>query len=326
MENKYGLEIKNCERYLDKFTSDNTRNGAITVVKKMDAYITYLIDKFDYNLVEHDLSSIQQFEADDVDLFIKRECSGKSETTISNTASILKDMFSFFNNESATYHLSLAYVRTITEVKENKYLTPCEIYECIEQLKNYQDKVLLLFCYLGLYDNGFETIRHIRKENFKPDNTLELDDGRVIELSDYSAEIIYGAIKETSCEKYVFSEGRAASPYKLNNDTPYIIKSKERKGAKEIVTQATLKKRFELISRVVEREEINPVTVKNSKVIYDMVKLEYDNNLGMDINQLVLKEICKEANVRGTIEKLNMSKKKLKSKIIKEIVDGKVVF
>lgn len=306
--------VKNYENYIEKFKTENTKTAAISLINKMDRYI------------KGDLEYIKKISPEEIDLFMIAECTGKSETTISNVISRVKDLCVFFGNKEASSHLTLSYVKEKTHFKETKLLSPAEIQKAIESLVNFQDKVLLLFTYIGLYDNDFETIRHLRKDQFKPNHTLELDNGEVIKFNKYCADIVYGAIKEETNEKNVVSEGRETKPYLLNNDTPYIIKTKLRKGGADIVPAATLKKRFTQIAKVAEDNRIIPVNVKNSKFIYDLVKLEYEQNFGMDINQLELKQYCKDNEMKGTIEKLNMSKKEMKTQILEEIVKKQIFF
>ena len=104
---------------------------------------------------------------DDVDNFLKEDLKGKSPTTIGNTISRIKHLFTFYGCEEETGHLNLYYVKGITNTKEIKYLTPGQVYSLIESLINYQDKALVLMCYMDLYDKDFETIRNAKRDNFK---------------------------------------------------------------------------------------------------------------------------------------------------------------
>lgn len=300
------------EKYLNTLKNENSKAAVMVVLKKLDDFM------------DGDFEKVIKMDDALIALFMKKECSGKSETTISNIIARLKSIFKFYNNYDAVQHLNLAYVKQLTEYKETKYLTPYEIYSMIEKLQNYQDKVLILFIYLDLYNNNFETIRYLKKSQYK-NNKLYLEDGNVLELNEYCSKIINGVIKEDEVEKHVRQEGRASTPYKLN-DTEYIIRSKARKGSAEIVPAYTLKKRFESLSKALEIENISPIIIKNSRLIYDLIKLEYEANCGLDINQIELKNYCKENDMKGSVEKLNISKKELKEKIMNEIIEGKDFF
>lgn len=301
------------EKCLSSIKSENTKNAILAINKKLEKFMESI-----------DIKDIRELTSYDVDTFLKAEYTGKSETTVSNIISRIKILFSYFDNRAAVKHLSLHYFEEITQVKENEYLTPEEVYNIIESLLNYQDKALVLLTYIGLYDNDFNTIRHLRKDQFK-DGILYLDN-KTIKLNSYCKHIIENTIKEEQMEKYIFQEGRKSNPYKLNNDTPYILKSKLRKGSADILPSITLKKRFEIFGRYMGVNKLSAIMLKNSKQIYDIIKLEYEENLGMDINQIALKDYCKENFMTGQVEKLNMAKKKIKFKIIKEIIDGKTFF
>lgn len=300
------------DKYLETVKNENSRAAALVVLKKIDEFL------------DGDFEKIREMDEALVDLFMKKECTGKSETTISNLIARIKGIFKFYENYEAVKHLTLDYIKQLTEFRGMKYFTPYDIYNMIESLQNYQDKALILFIYIDLYDNDFETIRHIKKSQFK-NNELHLDNGTVVRLNEYCSNIIKNAIKEDVVEKYVNAEGRASTPYKLSK-TDYIIRSKERKGGAEIVPAFTLKKRFEALSKSLNIEGVSPITIKNSKLIYDLIKLEYESNCGIDINQVELKNYCRDNNMKGSIEKLNISKKELKEKILTEIIEDKDAF
>lgn len=301
--------------YLKSIKNDNTRAAVTSLIKKIDDYLERVDDgKTIYNMTKID-----------IDLFLKRTLDGKSNTTVASTISRLKDLFKNIGRPEVVEELSLSYVQSIICVKRDLYLSPAEIKHLIDSLINYQDKALVLLVYMGLYDNDFETIRMLREEQFKGDRLI-LDDGREIELNEYCSHIIRQAIKEDTAEKYIFSDGRVAGTYTLNMGTGYIFKTKFRKGGKDILTSATLKKRFDIYGKVMGYTGFSAICVKNSRIIYDLVKLEYEKNFSLDINQIELKSILRENNIKGTIELLNMKKKVLKDKIINEIINGQDSF
>ena len=307
IENKY-------KSYLDTIKGAGTKTAATTLLKKLECYTD-----------EHNISDIQSMKRDDVDNFLKEDLKGKSPTTIGNTISRIKHLFAFYGCEEETGHLNLYYVKGITNTKEIKYLTPGQVYNLIESLINYQDKALVLMCYMDLYDKDFETIRNAKRDNFKG-NKLYLDNDRCIKLNDYCSFIIQKAIEEDVMEKYIFQDGRNVKPYNINTSSPYILTSKERKGKAEILPSITLKKRFEVFAKHSNIDKLSAVMLKNSRIVYEMIKREYEENFGFDINQLEIKNHFKENNIIGQVEVLNMRKKEMKSKIINEIITGKTVF
>lgn len=302
-------------RYLKSIKNDNTRAAVISLIEKINDYL----ENIDSEKTIYDMTKI------DIDLFLKRILNGKSNTTISSIISRMKDLFRNIGNPDAVAHLSLSYVQSIVSVKKDLYLTPSEVKHVIDTLINYQDKALVLLVYMGLYDNDFETIRTLREDQFKGDR-LVLDDGREIKLNEYCSSIIRKAIEEDTAEKYIFTEGRLSSSYELNTGTGYIFKTKKRKGGKDMLSSPTLKKRFDIYGKVMGYDSFPAISIKNSRVIYDLVRLEYDRNFSLEINQLELKDVLKEKNIKGTIELLNMKKKILKDRIINEIINGEDSF
>lgn len=301
--------------YLDTFLSENSRIASTMLIRNLEDYIQ-----------KAKIKRIEDMQDYNIDCFMKGILVGKSSTTISNTISRIKHLFKYYGKEEVVKHLNLNYIKSITNSRKDRYLTPFETYNLIESLINYQDKALVLLCYMGLYDVNFETIRNLKRENLQKDKLI-LEDGREIKLNYYCSEILKRAIKEEEMEKYVFQEGRKAKPYKINADSPYIITSKIRNGgATETIPAITLKKRFELFGKYSGIEKFSPIMVKNSRFIYDLVRLEFEENWGIDINQSELKNYCREEGMSCQIEKLNMAKKEMKLKIINEIITGKTFF
>lgn len=299
-------------KYLESIKNDNTRNSVISLVKELENYMS-MKDK-----------TIEEMDELDLDLFIKRTMNGKSSTSISAFISRIKGLFFAIGKGDLVKDLNLMSVREIINIKRNTYFTPSEIHDIIEKLINYQDKALVLLVYMGLYDNDFDTIRNIQIKDIK-DGYLKIGE-KQIKLNYYCNDILTKASKEIYMEKYVFQENRASSTYELNINSPYLIRSKNRKGGDLKLSSPTLKKRFEVFAKYLGIDNLSPITIKNSRVIYDIIRKEYDENFGLEINQLELKNILKDNNIKGTIEQLNMDKKRLRMKIIDEIISGKTVF
>lgn len=301
--------------YLDTFLYENSKIASTMLIRNLEDYMN-----------KSKIEKIEDMQDYNIDSFMISILTGKSSTTISNTISRIKHLFRYYGKDEIVKHLSLKYIKSITNSREDKFLTPYEMYNLIESLINYQDKALVLLCYMGLYDINFETIRHLKRENLKKDKLI-IDDEREIKLNYYCSEILNRAIKEEEMEKYVFQEGRKAKPYKINVDSPYIITSKIRNGgATETIPAITLKKKFELYGKYSGVEKFSPIMVKNSRFIYDLVRLEFEENYGVDINQEELKNYCREEGKSCQIEKINMAKKDMKLRIINDIITGKTFF
>lgn len=310
--------MKNIETFLETIENQNSLNSNISLIKKMKPFFNV---NTDVELVEE----IKKCTKDELVLFISKECKDKSDTTISNMISRVKKMFKYFNNEDALKDLNLFTIRGIITSKNSEYYTPSDIDRILGDLVNYQDKALVLLTYLGLYDNHFNILSNLKAEDYKKE-TGELkyiQDGfkKALKLTEYGCEIIEGAIKETEMHKYSKYDNRNLKPYKIQINE-YIFRSKERAGSLSKINGTTFKKRYKILKEYLMDDNFVPVTIKNSKVIYDLVKYEYDYNSAQDINQLELKQYLKERGQTGTIELLNMSKKELKPRIIKDIISG----
>lgn len=312
--------LKDLEIYIETIENENTRKAALVVIKKLDKYIEQINEA-----TETKILCVGDLKDYDVESFIKNNSVGKSNTSILNTIAIIKRLLKHYNNEVAAKDLNLNYIRSLIEVRKTQLLTPYEVYLAIAKVENYQEKALILLIYMGLYDKQFDTIRNIKISDINK-YTLKLKDGRIIELNQYCADILKLAAQEKTMVKYSEKSVSYTTPYTLS-DSEYLLRTKARKGGNQgMISIPSLSKRMELISRVVGDDRLTTVNLKQSKVVYDLIKLEFEQNLGEDINQIFLAEYLKENNVSGAIGYLNLYKKELKTKIIEEIIKGKTAF
>ena len=129
--------MDNINYFLSTIKNDNTKAAMESLINKINSYM------------EQKDMTIYDMETIDIDLFIKRELHGKSNTTISATISRIKNLFNGIGKGDVASHLTLNYVKEIVETKQQSYLTPGEIYDITENLINYQDKALVMLLYLG---------------------------------------------------------------------------------------------------------------------------------------------------------------------------------
>lgn len=314
------IEIRreSMKMFLNTITNENSLNSTISLLKKMRSF-------FSVNTDEELENKIRNCSQDELVNFISKECNDKSDTTISNTISRVKKIFKYFENEEALKDLNLFKIKEKVSSKKSQYYLPSDIDSILKELINYQDKALVLLTYLGLYDNDFNTLSNLKATDYNRETGvltyIQDDKTKVLELTELGCEIIEGAIKEDEMHKYIQQDGRNSKPYKIQINE-YIFRSKERAGSLDKVSTATFKKRYKTLKAYLMDDSFVPVTIKNSKVIYDLVRYEYDYNLGEDINQLELKEYLKNRGQAGTIELLNMSKKELKSKMLQDILNN----
>lgn len=303
------------ESYLETIQNENTKKAFMVVMMKLREY-------------EQKIGKLYtEFTKDDIDNFIKTKYRKTSETTLANTISHLKNLYKFIDKEEIVEHLSLNYIREITLYKKHEFYSPDEIKSLVEQLHNAQDKALVMLVYLGLYDENFDTIRHLKESQIK-DGYIELDKNKKIVITDYIQNILYEAMNETFSYKYIERYPKDINAIvQLKENTGYLFRAKKIKNAKkDVISVISLKKKFGTFAKYLREENFSPITIKNSKIIYDLVKMELESNNGFDINQIELKRICKEENKKNCIEQLNVNKKEIKNKIIREIFNNKDLF
>lgn len=303
------------ERYLATITNENTRKAFMLVVTKLKEYELEIGKNY------------TDFTNDDIDNFLRVKYRKSSETTLANVISQLKNVYHFTARKEAVGHLSLNYVRSIMTYKKHEFYSPEEMKSLIDRLHNYQDKALVMLVYLGLYDENFSTIRHLKESQIK-DGYIELENGKHIIITNYAKELLKGAMNETIVYKYIdrFPKDINAR-IQLKEDTGYVFRAKKVKNAKEkTISVVSLKKKFSTFAKYLGEKNFSPIVIKNSKIIYDLVKMELESNNGLDLNQVELKRICKEENKKSCIEQLNVNKKQIKNKIIEEIFSDKDLF
>lgn len=301
-------------RYINSISNENTKKAFITIAQKIEEY------------AKRKNKDFLDFNKDDIDDLIKTQYKKASETTLANLISQLKNFYKFYGKSNIVNHLNLNYVKSIAPYRKHEFFTPEQIYNFIERLHNFQDKALVALTYIGLYDENFETIRHL-KESQIHEGYIDVK-GKKIEISPYIYNILMKAMMETVAYKYIdqFPKDENAKVI-LKENTGYLLRAKKIKNStQDVISLVSIKKKFVAYAKFLGEENFTPITVKNSKTLYDLVKLELELNSGFDINQIELKRICKEENKKACVEQLNVSKKEIKNKIIKDILLNKDVF
>lgn len=301
-------------RYINSISNENTKKAFITIAQKIEEY------------AKRKNKDFLNFNKDDIDDLIKTQYKNASETTLANLISQLKNFYKFYGKSNIVNHLNLNYVKNITPYRKHEFFTPEQIYNFIERLHNFQDKALVALTYIGLYDENFETIRHLKESQIHK-GYIDVK-GKKIEISPYIYNILMKAMMETVAYKYIeqFPKDEKAKAI-LKENTGYLLRAKKIKNSTQnVISLISIKKKFVAYAKFLGEENFTPTTVKNSKTLYDLVKLELELNSGFDINQIELKRICKEENKKACVEQLNVSKKEIKNKIIKDILLNKDVF
>lgn len=298
--------MKTISTYLQTIENENTR--------KATGVSLYKLQKF----CELKNKTMQTLDKSDMKEFLKNNYSGAIVSSVYSNISRLRKALAYFNNESCLEDIDLDFVSSVLSPKRDRLYTPYEITENIEQLLNAQDRCLILFCYLGLYDSNFETIRNLKETDLKGD-TLYLSDNRTIKLNDYCLDIVKSAMKETVYIPYFPNARGEYVEHYLKSNTSHIIRGIDSSKTRDVVSAILLKKRINTFADFLGDKDFTPIAIKNSKTVYDFINKEYKENDNKDINQLELIDYCKKNNIVGCIEHLNVIKKTMRESIVEEI-------
>lgn len=286
------LEIKNI----------NTRMAVLTTYEKLEMYS------------KETGKDIQNFKHEDALDFFQRFYNNKSKTTIANAISNLKYLFEYTGKQEVMEHINLYTMYKTISIKKNTYFTPREIYEIVNTVPNFQDKALILLCYLRLYDTHYETIQNLKESNIK-ENYIEYKNKKVY-ITEFVSDIFKKAKEETENVSYVTDR-----MFLLKDRNGYFLRNKKsNKVEQDMMSVTCLKRKLQQIGEYYGIEDFTAVNIKNSRTIYDLVKLEYQLNDGLSINQMALKNYMKDTNTTGCLELLNVDKKSIKDKILINII------
>lgn len=285
--------------------NDNTRMAILTTYDKLNTYCK----KINKNA--------ENFKQEDVLNFLKAYYSNKSKTTIANVISNLKYLFGFIGKKNVMDNINLYTMYNNISIKKNVYFTPEQIYEIVEEVPNFQDKALILLCYLGLYDTHYKTIQDLKEKDITETKIILKE--KEIHLSAYVSEIFRRAKNEV--ENISYTTGKV---FPLKDRNGYFMRNKKsHKVELDKMSVTCLKRKLQQIGEHFGIEEFTAVNIKNSRTIYDLVKLEYQLNDGLEINQIALKNYMKDNNKKGCLELLNVDKKNIKDKILLDIIQNK---
>lgn len=162
----------------------------------------------------------------------------------------------------------------VDKTRKNRYFTPTEIKEIIDEIPNAQDKALVLLTYLGLYNKDFELMRNIKNDDFELDYLVVEGRGNLA-LSNYSSKIIMDA----SLEEYNTSLNDGGITENKLRETEFLFRARAtNRSSEDRVSPIYLKKRFIQISKYLGIPELTPMAVKKSRLLYDGIKLELKTN------------------------------------------------
>lgn len=294
--------INQVESYISTITNKNTKRAFDIVYRKL------------LEFSRKNNKRIEDLNSKDLESFLERYYFGKSETTVANAIVTIKRIFKAIGKKDSVKDLSIVNMRKIVDSKKEVFFTPYEMQLMIEELINAQDKALVLLVYLGFYDEDFETIRHIREKDIHS-GYIEINNKKV-PINKYTYDILCEAKEETTYSKYE-DDGE----FNLRFRNGYLIRaSLSPKTTEPYASPIILKKRFTSFQKYLNTQGFTPINVKNSKIIYDITKLELDVQNGLEMNQVSIKSYLQDEEKKCCAERINISKKNIKDKMIEDIL------
>ena len=214
----------NKELFLEKGNfSDSIVKAYLVVFKKIKELEEQLgKDAKDFNLLE---------------LHVMLKClSSKSYHSINVKWCLMKNYIKYYGNsypDRITQDDIKLYIDT--EENENRYISRKDLEKAVNNLENPQDRVMLLLLFEGVYDSTCKQLLNLRVDQINTkDKEIYLED-RTIKISDFTNEEIKVSLKTSlfyklgNCGDYPLS----SEVYKLNTDSPYIIRTKPSKRTKD---------------------------------------------------------------------------------------------
>ena len=295
------------ELYLNSISNANTRKAITLIYNKLLIFSN------------KNKKRVDAFSKNELLVFLDENYHGKSETTIANAIIGLKKLYKAAGKGSVLQDVSLLTVRDRLEAKTKKVFTPREVQDIVEGLKNYQDKALVCLIYSAcMYDDEFKIIRNIKEMDIYRDKIIT--GGKEYKINDYVYDILCRAKEEIMYETYDNTED-----FNLRDRNGYLLRGRDsvKPVRTEVLSAITLKKRFKTFADWANEPDFTPTNIKNSRIIYDLAKLEFETNSGMDINQQALVDHTKEIlQQKGCVERINLSKKTAKDKIFEQIINN----
>lgn len=290
------------KEYFEKLSNESSKQTFLTVANKIEDYERKINKDF------------LLFNDDDFITFFHKYYSNKTAATLCNTISMMRKIYSFY--EKDINHINIKVLRKNNlNIKEQSYFSPSEIKEVVDSLQNAQDKALVVLIYMGFYDQNFNTIRNIRKDQVFLD-TLVFDEGIEINLSAYIEEILNDAV----LEEYNYKPD--GDTYDLN-ETEFLFRGRVSKR-KDPLSSVTLKKRLKAISEFLDLHNFTAVKIKNSRTLYDLVKVEMKRK--EELKRHEIRNFCVMNDVKGSIELLERKLKEMRGKIQNDILNKKDSF
>ena len=293
------------EEFLNSLENENTRLSHKSVLNKLSLYCkenNYELHMLNENLI--------------VD-FLKQHYSNRARKTQCCAISTLNIFFKYLNNPFIMSKVNLAKLSETSSPIDTKVYSPIEIEYIINTLENEQDKALIcLLYYCNAWDKELNLIRNLKEEDIS-ENSISLN-GFKVSISDTVYNILLDACTNSTYLKY--NPTRELSIY----DSDYVIKTTRSTSKKDDrVALSTLKGRLNDIGKYIGSKGFTATAIKNSRLIYDIIRYEYDYNAGKDLTASQIKELFCGTSYKFSVESINPVKKKFKSKILSQITGNR---
>lgn len=259
------------EKYINNlktsYVSPSTLNSTKNLLNKMNLFFL----ESNYSLSDfNDIETIISFFS---------SLGLKSKNSLAVNLSIFKKFYNYLITQeivSAPFTVKIKDLEhLVLEFNNIKYVTKDELYDLMSQLKNSQDKVILLLSYLGLTGKEASDVRLLKISDidFK-NNIIKLDD-RIFKFDYRDSLILKAAISESEYEYYTKNESSCL----IRTNEPLVKSDYLVQGVKNIngpLSYNSFKSRYVEYNNCL-KSNLSPISLKNSMIAENIIKLQNNN-------------------------------------------------
>lgn len=170
---------------------------------------------------------------------------------------------------------------------EGKFVTYNELFNIVDKLKNYQDKVILVLAWNGIMGEGYKDMLSLKSTQFSYKTaTIKLPNAKV-KLDDRSCDIINRAISE--CKYLTYKDGKDFKT--LNDDSPYIIKGRKYDNyTGEInppLKENAIKRRMMMFKKILGVQYISNKSIWLSGISWRLISIEKESGKALTLNNIM---------------------------------------
>ncbi|USK57156.1 hypothetical protein LIS82_12100 [Cytobacillus solani] len=164
-----------------------------------------------------------------------------------------------------------------------QFISKTELDEMVSQLVNYQDKIIPVLLFNGVYGTESSEIRNLKLTDIQEDGTTRLYDDvkgeRYIKLDENVIEMLRKAnYEEVYMNKNGMAEGKSPNSHLVNSE--FIVKSLKRGAAKEghRISQSSIISRINIIKEYIGWLDLTPKSIWRSGMLYMASQLMQGRN------------------------------------------------